>query len=238
MQTGLLWSSVWALVAGVIQIFISSPGFSFKPSYCGEVLVKFLQDLFVEAYNLIFASPLPVGGSVPPALAESLQNMQAVSVEEMAAMTVEFLLVLFPCIFAVGMLVFHCILWFVLKRVLIHTSFEVKYMGRLDGYVPRPFLSTLYFVFFLVNLFAEENSAMQIVGLNVVYVVSAVLVFAGFSLVLHLINTRATSGASRVTLSVIAAIIGISSCGMMVLLLLGLLSAGRDLRNFGGRGVL
>jgi uncharacterized protein YybS (DUF2232 family) len=85
-------------------------------------------------------------------------------------------------------------------------------------------------------MLSASGSTLQITSMNVTYVISAVLTFAGFSVVLYFINTKAPSVAVRVLLTIVTSVVGLSSCGGSLLLLLGLFSAGRDLRGLFGGG--
>lgn len=235
LQTGLISSIALSAIAGVIQIFISTPDHSFDLKYCLEQISTRMKEAVVaaltEMQTLAGSQPLPM-----PDGTDASEFLTTISADETARQIVNAFLSATPALFAIGILTLLCIIWWGTKMALKKDStVEIKYMGRLDGYVPGRILSPVYLLFFLANLLSEAGSALQIASMNVVYVVSAVLTFAGFSLVLYIINTRAPSVAARVLLIVATVAVSMSSCGGSILILLGLLSTGRDLRGtFGG----
>ena len=148
-------------------------------------------------------------------------------------------LVTLPAVIAVILLLTLCVLWFGIKAALKRdASVEIKHMGRLDGYQPARALSPIYLISVLLSLFSQGNSVIQISATNAMYVLSAVLMFAGFSLILYIINTRAPSAVARVFLVIGTVITACSSCGSSLLVLLGLMSIGRDMRGGFGGGTL
>ncbi len=238
LQTGLISATALTGIGGLLQIWISSPGNSFDPKYCFDMvrtkLLNLLTDGIRETEALLEGQSqfLPEAATIP-ALWGDLPP------EEVAALWTDTFFSVTPALFAIGVLALLCGIWWLTKVALKRCStVEVQYMGRIDTYRPGRALSLLYLVCFLANLLAPAGSALQIAGTNLVAVISAVLTFAGFSLVLYIINTRIPSAAARVILTIVAAVTGISSCGMSLLLFLGLLSSGRDLRGFFGGGTL
>ncbi len=235
LQTGLLTSILFTGIAGVIQVFISSPGNSFSLSYCFETVANRLKDaltaVLTEAQTLTQSQDiaLPNGTDVSNLIG-------TLSAEEAASQAVELFLSIAPAIFTIGILTLMTIVWWGTKAALKRDpAVEIKHMGRLDGYRPGRILSPLYFVFLLVNMFSESGSVLQIAAMNVVSVASAILTFAGFSVVLFIINTRARSTVARVFLIIATVLVSLSSCGGSLLLIAGLFSTGRDLRGtFGG----
>lgn len=236
LQTGLISSIAFTALGGIIQIFISSPGNSFNPEYCFEQIVTGIKNAVMtvleqaqtlaQSQNIILTDGTPLS-----------DLLSAVSTEETVTQAVTAFLSAIPGLYAIGILFFSCIVWWGMKAALKRDSkIETKYMGRLDGYRPGAILSPIYLLFFLANLFSESGSTLQIASMNVIYVVSAVLTFAGFSVVLYLINTRTPSITARVFLTIAVVAVSLSSCGGSLLLLLGLFSAGRDLRGIFGGG--
>ena len=235
MQTGLISASVLTGIAGALQVWVSSPGNTFDLKYCYTRLT----DVIGNAFSTVFAElsaaaqkepiPLPDGTSLTDFLS-------AYSPEEFAKNAVDTLLSVMPSVFAVAVLVLCCATWWGMKAILIRTrNTEVKYMGRIDGYVPGRILPTLYLLFVIANLLTEPGSGFQIAAMNVVTVLSAVLTYAGFSLILYVINTRVRAKVGRIFLILATVAVSVSSCGGSILVLLGLFSAGRDLRKtFGG----
>ncbi len=236
LQTGLISSIVLTALGGAIQIFISSPGHSFDPKYCFEQIVTAIKtplvSILTQAQELAQSQNivLPDGTNLS-------ELLSSIPVEEAATQSINTFLSIVPGLFAIAILFLSCIIWWGMKTALKKDSkVETKYMGRLDGYRPGAIISPIYLLFFLANLFAENGSALQIASMNVVYVVSAVLTFAGFSVILYFINTRAPSVTARVFLTVATVAVSLSSCGGSLLLFLGLFSAGRDLRGLFGGG--
>ncbi|MBO5248157.1 MAG: DUF2232 domain-containing protein [Clostridia bacterium] len=235
MQTGLVSSVGVTALAGVIQVFLSSPNHSFNPQYCLEQLATRMKDAVTAAFaeiQKILAQPnaLPDGADLSDLIA-------AAASEEGITAAVHSVLSITPGLFALAVLVLSFGIWWGMKVALKRVeNVEIKYMNRIDGYRPSWLLSLVYLVFVLINVAFRQGSVLQIVSMNVVYVLSAVLTFAGFSLILYFINTRAPSPSARILLTVAAVVIGLSSCGSSLLLLLGLLSAGRDLRGMLGGG--
>lgn len=236
LQTGLISSIVFTALGGVIQVFISTPGNSFDPEYCLEAiaikLINGVTAVLTEFQKLTQAQQITLAdGTVLSELFSS------VSVEETATQVVNAFLSATPGLYAIFVLALLCVIWWGMKLALKKDAgVEIKSMGRLDGYRPGRILSPIYLLFFLVNLVSEAGSVMQIASMNVIYVVSAVLTFAGFSILLYFINTRAPSVGLRVLLTVVTVVAGLSSCGSSLLLLLGLFSTGRDLRGMFGGG--
>lgn len=235
LQTGLISSIALTALGGVIQIFISSPGNSFDPKYCFEQIVTKIQAPFISA--LTQAQELAQSQNIvlPDGMNLS-ERLSLISTEDLIQ-AVNTLLSFVPGLFAIAVLCLSCIIWWGMKAALKKDAgVEIKYMGRIDGYRPGTILPILYLLFFIANLFSKPGSALQIASMNVVYVLSAVLTFAGFSLILYLINTRATSVTARVFLILAAVAVSLSSCGGSILLFLGMFSAGRDLRGLFGGG--
>ncbi len=235
LQTGLITSTVLTAIGGAVQVFLSTPDHSFDLKYCLEQISTRMKEAIgtalTEMQTLADGQPISL-----PNGTNASELLSSIPAEETAGQVTELFLSAVPGLFAIGILAMLCIIWWGTKAALKKDdTVEIKYMGRLDGYVPGRILSPIYLLFFLANLFSEPGSAMQIASMNVVYVVSAVLTFAGFSLVLYIINTRAPSVVARVLLILATVAVSMSSCGGSILLLLGLLSTGRDLRGtFGG----
>lgn len=235
LQTGLISSVILTVLAGVIQVFISSPGNSFDPEYCFDQIVTRMKDTLTTALTEVQTLTQTQEFSLNNGVSLS-ELFGTISPEETATQAVHTFLSMIPGLFAISILILLCVIWWGIKAALKKdTTVEIKHMGRLDGYRPGRILSPVYLLFFLANLFSETGSAMQIASMNVVFVVSAVLTFAGFSVVLYFINTRAPSAVARIFLIIATVAVSVSSCGGSLLLLLGLLSTGRDLRGaFGG----
>lgn len=236
LQTGLISSVVFTAVGGAIQIFISSPGNSFDPEYCLEAIATKLTDgltaALTEFQTLTQSQQITLADGT-----ELSQLFSSISAEETAAEAVKVFLSATPALYAIFVLFLLCVIWWGLKAALKKDAgVEIKSMGRLDGYRPGWILSPLYLIFFLVNLFSESGSILQIASMNIIYVVTAVLTFAGFSILLYFINTRIPSAVARVFLTIATVVVSLSSCGGSLLLLLGLFSTGRDLRGMFGGG--
>lgn len=228
MQIGLIFTSLSSILAGVIQVFLSSPSHSFSLSYCYDAALSWLQWAARTSIDMLKTSPVQES----QALLEQLNGIDVNSVMENALNS---FLSVAPAMFAIVALALCCLIWWIVKALLKRTTApETAFMERVDHYVPSRVTSILYLIFFLVYLFGGEDSAFRLMGMNVFEIVSAVLAFAGFSFVLYIINTHARPGFSRVLLVAIAIIVGLSSCGMQILILAGLLNAGRDLRPFLG----
>ncbi len=236
LQTGLISSIVLTALGGVVQVFISSPGNSFDPEYCLKSVATKLTDGVIAVLREF--QELTQSQQIVLADGTALSDLfSQVSVEETATQAVNAFLSATPGIYAIFVLFLLCVIWWGMKAALKKDAgVEIKSMGRLDGYRPGRILSPVYLLFFLVNLFSEAGSVMQIASMNVIYVVSAVLTFAGFSVILYFINTRAPSVGVRVLLTVVTVVVSLSSCGGSLLLLLGLFSTGRDLRGMFGGG--
>lgn len=236
LQTGLISSVVFTAIGGAIQVLLSSPGHSFDLKYCLETVADGLK-ASVTAALTEFQSLVQTQSEALGSDTELLKPFLSVAPAELAEQSVHLFLSVTPALFAVAVLSLSCVLWWGMKAALKKdTAVEVKYMGRLDGYRPGAILSPLYLVFVLANMFSATDSALQIASMNLVYVISAVLTFAGFSVILYFINTKAPSVAVRVLLTIVTAVVGLSSCGGSLLLLLGLFSASRDLRGMFGGG--
>ncbi len=238
LQTGLISSVIMTGIAGAIQVWISSPGNSFDVTYCLTALQTKVQTWITlalqEAQTLLATQSELYGESY-----DFSSLFGTATPEETAALLTETLISLLPALFAIGVLALLCAIWWLTKMALKRaTVVDVKYMGRIDGYRAGRALSPLYLLFLLLGLFLESGSALQIVGTNMVSVLCAVLMFAGFSLVLYIINTRISSAVARVFLTIATVLVGFSSCGSSLLLLLGMFSSGRDLRGRFGGGAL
>ncbi len=238
MQTGLLTSVGLTAVGGAIQIFLSSPGNSFDPKHCftwiADTLKTNLTTLLTEGKALAQTQTLPGEEG-----AKWMEAIRGLNPQAMAEELVTTFLSLTPALFAILVLGLLCVIWWSTKKALQkHPTVEVKYMGRPDGFLPGRGLPLIYFVGFLINLLAPAGSVFAIASVNVVYVLSAILMYAGFSLILYAVNTRARSKALRVVFTLVAIFLGLSSCGSWLLMILGLFSAGRDLRGLFGGGSL
>ncbi len=236
LQTGLISSVVFTAIGGSIQVVLSSPGHSFDLKYCLETATDRLNESLVmdltEFQTVVQTQSEALGSD-----AELLKPFLSVAPTEMAEQSVNLFLSATPALFAIVVLFLSCVLWFGMKSALKKdATIEVKHMGRLDGYRPGAILSPMYLVFFLANMFSATGSGLQIASMNLIYVISAILTFAGFSVVLYFINTKAPSVAVRVLLTIVTVVVGLSSCGGSLLLLLGLFSASRDLRGMLGGG--
>ena len=224
LQSGLITTSVITALAGVLQIFVWSPGSSFQLQYCYDAAVSRIKAVFVSSLEQVSATP------------EGAELLKGINFSELADASITATVSLLPALFAIAVLTVLCLLWWLIKALLKRDPrVDVKYMGRIDGYTPSRVVSFLYLLFFLLYFFSAEDSALVLLGMNVFYVVSAVLLFAGFSFLLFIINTRAISPGLRIALTVGAALLALSSLGGQLLVLAGLLCAGNDLRGrFGG----
>lgn len=235
LQTGLISAVGVTGIAGAIQVLISSPGNSFDVKYCLTALQTKIQTGFFAALNeakaLLEAQPELYGKAY-----DFSALFGTASPEETATLLAETIVAMLPALFAIGMLALLCVIWWLMKATLKRTvAVDVKDMGRIDGYRPGPLVSPLYFLFMILSLFGKSGSVLQILGMNMTSILSAVLMFAGFSLILYIINSRISSPVARVFLTIGAVFAGLSSLGSSLLLLLGMISAGTDLRGrFGG----
>ncbi|MBP3301000.1 MAG: DUF2232 domain-containing protein [Clostridia bacterium] len=228
MQSGLISASVLTLLAGVVHVFKVAPDHTFRLQYAYDLAVNAVRDkilpLLTEAKEILLSQPI-----ADPLLTDF-------SPEQTANWMIESLLSFLPALFAIAALFALCLLWWLIKwAVSKDDSFPVRHMGRLDNYSPSRVLFIVYMASFLLYMISEEGSIPETVGMNLTSVTSAILAFAGFSLVLFVINTRATSKFARIGLSVLTLILGFDSCGYQALTLAGLFSSD-NLRQFLGGG--
>ena len=232
LQVGLASASVVTLLGTALQIWLTSPGWTFQPRYCYELISKAIVPDLEKVLSVALESGIITETGFQAAFGK-------VSVGAAAQTMLNSALVTLPAVIAVILLLTLCVLWFGIKAALKRdASVEIKHMGRLDGYQPARALSPIYLISVLLSLFSQGNSVIQISATNAMYVLSAVLMFAGFSLILYIINTRAPSAVARVFLVIGTVITACSSCGSSLLVLLGLMSIGRDMRGGFGGGTL
>lgn len=242
MQVGLISSVGYTAAAGALHIYRMSPKGSFQPMDCLTQIMERMTVALTQALEeakVLYQQTLAEMGTINEPPLQGV-NVSSLSAAETADALVKNLLLNAPSLFTVAILFLLCIVWWGMKEALKRDSFvETKYMGRLDGYTPSRALSLLLSVSFVtnlaLNLFGLSGSGIQIAAMNLSSVLLTVFTFAGFSLLLYIIRTKTKSSALRVVLSIAAAVLGVSSCGNALLLVLGLFSAGRDLRGtFGG----
>lgn len=223
MQMGLLATSAYTGIAGVIQVFLSSPGHTFQLDYCFDRFFSMISQVFTEALLQVQAAGL-------------LEEMKVTgSPQEIAASLTKMLLQQGPAYFAIGTLLLLSVVWWGLKTALKRNpSTEVSYMGRIDTYVPNKIVPILFmgavFLNFVLNLLSQSGSGLQVAMMNIVIVLSAVLAFSGFSLILYIVNTRVGNPVLRILLILGALWAGLSSCGGVLLVFLGVLTVSRNLR--------
>lgn len=231
MQVGLISSVGYTAVAGALHLYRMSPDGSFQPTECLLQIMERMTVFTTEAVEQfkIFYSDFLVE-----------QKIVLGTSSEVAKVLVESLVSVAPALFATGILFLSCIVWWGMKEALKRDSFvETKYMGRLDGYVPSHALTVLYPVSFVGNFILTSvglsGSALQITAMNLTSVIATIFTFAGFSLILYIIRTRAKSPLRRAILIITTLVLGVSSCGNVLLFFLGFLASMRDLRRtFGG----
>lgn len=227
LQSGLIVTSLVTALAGVLQVFVWSPGHTFQLQYCYDVAYEKVKTILVNVLTETKATP------------EGAALLKDLNLSELADAAITSTVSMAPALFAIAVLAVLCLIWWLIKALLKRDArVDVKYMGRLDGYAPSRTVSLLYLLFFFLYFFGTGESALELMGMNVFYVISAVLLFAGFSFVLFIINTRISSRGWRIALTVGAVLLGGSSLGGQLLVLAGLLCAGNDLRGRFGGGTL
>lgn len=237
LQSGLLSATVFSGIAGVIQVFLSSPNHTFDPQYCLNRLVEVMKAPFIQVLNqakeLIAAQEIDLSAAELSALRTVLETP-----EETITQMVSNIISILPGLLAVAVLALLCVIWWGTKTALKkYDGFEVMYMGRLDNYAPSKILLTVYMVFFAIQMFTKPGTVMQIASSNIILVISAVLAYSAISLIVYIINSRVRSGALRVLLTV-ALILFATSFGGQILVMLGLLATLIDLRKMLGGGTL
>ena len=231
MQSGLISASVLTLLAGVVHVFKVAPDHTFRLQYAYDLAVNAVRDkilpLLQEAKQILEGQSL---GDT-----ELTQELATFSPETLTDWFVEEMLFFLPAFFAILVLLCLCLTWWLCKQLLKKDpTVRTHQMGRLDTYSPSRILFGVYMISYLVYLIGDEGSAMMALGINVNIVASAVLAFAGYSLVLFIINTRASSKMVRVVLSVLTLLLGMDSCGYQLLTLAGLFSSDSLRQNLGG----
>ena len=227
MLTGLTWSAVSAAGALLIQVLISSPAGSFRPAYCLEQLSNRMTEFFVGQLT-----QLATAGTGVPYAALFTNMTDAAQAEEFAKTLTRTLLNVAPAAGAVAALFACCLFWWLLKRALRPTDFEVSSMGRLDMYTPHPSVPLVLLVSFLFNLMLGTASPLGIVFFNLNVVISAVLAYGGFSLALYFLNVKIGSRALRILILGGAVLICLfSGFGTLPFVLLGMFSVTRNLRG-------
>lgn len=242
MQTGLISSIFLTGGAGAIQVFLSTPDHSFDLKWCLETASSVLKEYMISALHQtrdLLYSQFTDLQQVPAAMREFVALSNETSIQQTAEQFVELFISSLPALFAIAILALLCVIWWFTKAALQRqTVVEIKHMGRLDGYVAGRVISLLCMLSYLIDIVAKSGSVLQIAALNVNWVISAVLAFAGFSVVLYIINSRIPSAVARVFLIIGAVMVSISSCGFSILFLVGLISTAYDLRKLLGGGTL
>jgi len=237
LQAGLLSSLVVTALAGVLHVFKASPDHSFQLKYCFDAAVQAVANKLlpgVEMMKSILALQ-PTDGINESNAVLLFRTQSAQAIAEGLAETLSMMV---PALFAVSVLACLCLIWWVVKEILKKSSdLPVKYMGRLDGYVPTGAVTATYMIAFVVSLFAGESLWMSILASNLSSIASAVLLFSGYSLILFIINTRATSKPIRIVLSVLTVLLAFDSCGNQLLIFAGIFNSGM-LRAVIGGGTL
>ncbi len=235
MQIGLLTGTGFTAIGTVIQVFLRSPGNSFDLKHCLNWILSTLETTFTavltEAKALAETQTIP--GEQGAQLMETIQTSDPVLMGKEAAMG---FLTLTPTFFTILMLALLCAIWWLTKSLLKRQSeVEVKYMGRLDGFRPSSVIPLLCVLAYMLNIFSAAGSPIKIATLNIFYILSVILIFAGFSLLLNFINNRIPSKVMQVLLTAALIFFSLSSCGSVLLMVLGVLTAGQGLRGrFGG----
>lgn len=225
MMSGLIWGSVAALIAGAAQVLILSPGFSFQLQYCLDLLSSQTTNWVTDLLQAVQSVEVPQEFS---GMIQSLSELFPTDLlAEQIAMSI---LRTVPAVYAVGILILCCACWFSLKKVLMRSDVDIKYMGRLDGYSASRAASGVFLIAALLRLFSSSRSVMYIACSNVLTVLSAVLAFAGFSLILYYLNIRVASKPVRILLILLALGAGLFF-GSWLFTVLGLLTAGRNTRS-------
>lgn len=242
MQTGLIGAGICTALAGGIQVFVSTPDHSFglKNSimWVSDSLKNYLSDSFSKLSAYLNAQNLEALPKESRTYIELLRGSLS-DPALLASETVDQFISLVPGLFAVVVLSLLCIIWWGTKAALKrNTGFEVKYMGSLDHYIPSPMVVTAYIVSVFLEMLCPQGSALQIAGTSIVLVLSAVLAFSGFSLILFIINSRVRSAALRTVLIIGIPLVVLPTCGGSVLFLCGLLATWVDLRKLLGGGSL
>lgn len=231
MQIGLISASAVTALAGVIHVFKVSPDFSFELKYCFDLAQGAIQNklagILQSAVDLLNAQGMDTTGTVfalsPQTVAEELTYSLMLSL---------------PSLFAIAMLAILCITWWASKELLKRDpKIEIKHMGRLDGYIPGRGVTIFYFAAYVLYMLSGDSIAVNAIGRNLHAVASYVLIFAGFSLALFIINTRAASKPMRILLSVLTLFFAFDSCGSQLLIFAGMFSS-QDLRQMMGGGTL
>lgn len=242
LQTGLISAGVYTALAGVIQIFVSTPDHTFRLKdsivWVADRIKEALTGPLAQAKEYLSTQNFEdLTGEYKTYIEQLRLTLENPAL--LASQTVDQFLAIVPGLFAVAVLILLCIIWWGTKAALKkNAGFEVKHMGRLDNYVPNRMLTAVYMAFLLVQMVSKQDSALQIASTNIILVTSAALALSGFSLILFVINSRVRSVVLRVLLIIGVIVIGIPTCGLSVLYLLGIIATWVDLRSLLGGGTL
>ena len=236
MQSGLIVSTLTTLLAGFIHAF-KVTGIALDLEYCYDIAVRAVADKMLPAVELTKAI---LAQQPTDLLSENAATLlfRTQPADRIAMDLAETLAMMAPALFALTVLGILCLIWWITKEILKrYDTVPVGTMGRLDGYVPSRVVTAIYLLSFLLSLIAGDSLWMSMLASNLSTVVSTVLLYSGFSLILFIIDTRATSKPLRVALSVLTVILAFDSLGSMLLLIAGIFNS-VPLRTVIGGGTL
>ena len=232
MQSGLTASILVTAVAAFIQVFLSVPGHTFNVQYAFDLVFNKTKALFLQALTMMQSAQLPDQ-------AAGMLDLKDLTVEEAAELYARNLVPTLPGIYAALILGGLCIVWWGLKAAVSKDPrIEIKYMGRADNYVPGRIVSVVFLLSMICGSLLQPGSGLQIAGMNLSLICTAVIAFGGFSLVLYLINTRARSKVLRALLICGVLILSLFSYAAVALFLIGVVNSYIDLRKLLGGGTL
>lgn len=223
-QTGLLVTTLTTLLAGFIHAF-KVTGIALDLEYCYDIAVRAVADKLLPAVELTKAvlSQQPATPLTETAATLLFRTQPA---EHIATDLAETLALMAPALFTLAVLGALCLIWWITKEILKRSdTVSVGFMGRLDGYVPSRAVTAVYLLSFLLSLIAKDSLWMSMLASNLSTIASTVLLYSGYSLILFIIDTRATSKPLRIILSLLALILAFDSFGSTIILIAGIFNS-------------
>lgn len=238
LQIGLLSSAVCTALAGVIHVFKVSPNHSFQLKYCFDIAVQAVENKLLPAVTMI-KDVICSQEEIPGGETLLTKLFRTESAEALTETLTRNLVYLIPALFTLAVFAALCVAWWICKELLKRgTKLDVSYMGRLDGYVPGRGVMIVYFVSYLALAMGAEGSVLPILAQNINQILYYVLVYAGFSVLLFVINTRVESKALRAVMVavLVMCLFAFNSYVSQLLVLIGLF--GWNFRKILGGDVL